>query len=242
MRPKIFKACLIVGATFVLFAQSTLAKEGLSNESEAGIAISSGNTRTQSYNLKQINAFGFGYNTVSFNGRYFRTQSGSLETARQWSLGLRFERALTERFSLFAAQTMDSNKFAGYLLRHSTDIGSKFWLVKETDLTWLAEGGYRFTRENVNTQTAFDKHYGRAYSEAEKGWTPNFSTKLWLEYLHNFAVSQDFQLNSELSASAVLSEIFSAKIALLINFDNVKNPGVAEHLDSLFTTALVAKF
>jgi putative salt-induced outer membrane protein YdiY len=49
-------------------------------------------------------------------------------------------------------------------------------------------------------------------------------------------------MNSELSISAALNNVFSMKTGYLLRYDNLPNPGAFAKTDTLLTTALVAKF
>lgn len=236
---KLILAFAFVGVVSVSNVQ---AKEGFSNESELGLVLTSGNTDTQSISAKQGNQYGWSLNTLSFAGRYLRTKTNGMENARSWSLGLRYEREIAERWSLFLGQSVESDVFAGILQRYNTDVGAKYYIVKEENMTWLSEAGYRYSVENKSKTVQTTSNYGRLYTEADRAWNESFSTKLWVEYLYNFTVTQDYQFNTELSLSAMLTQIFSVKMAYLVKYDHVPNTGVVHNTDTVFTTALVAKF
>ena len=157
-------------------------------------------------------------------------------------MGLRYERELTERFAVFVAQNMESDVFAGYIQKYSSDVGGKYHIFKTEEQKWFVEAGYRFTRENRLNGQHLNFNYGRVYTEAERQWNKSFSTKLWVECLPNFTVSEDWQINTEASITAMLNEIFSIKTAYLLRFDNQPAPGATRKTDSTFTTSLVAKF
>ncbi|MBC7692709.1 MAG: DUF481 domain-containing protein [Methylotenera sp.] len=225
----------------VLCATSALAADVFHNESEAGVVIASGNTRSQSYNFKQINTQTLNKDLIKFEGRLLKTSNRSIETARFWTLGLRYERELTPVFSLFAAETLESDRFAGYLQRYNSDLGGKYFFYKEELFTWSAEAGYRYSIENrAAGQSKF--HYLRAYTEALKGWSKSVSTKAWLEYLPNLTAGQDYKVNGEASVSAALTEIFSIKTAYLVKYEHQPAPPATERTNTWFTTALVAQF
>ncbi len=216
-------------------------EDGMKHESEAGVVITSGNTTTQSFNLKHETVSTWASNLLKGNARYLKSSTGGIETGRSWNIGLRYERALSDRFSLFLGQAIESDPFAGYLQRYNTDLGAKYGIIQEKELTWFAEGGYRFSRENRIVPPNLNNHMLRVYTEATRAWNESFSTKLWVEYLPNLTTSADWQLNSELSLSAVLTSIFSIKAGYLVKYDGLPAGG-AKTTDTLFTTALVAKY
>jgi putative salt-induced outer membrane protein len=217
----------------------------LKHESEAGIVITSGNSQTQTFNLKHQTTYTCSLNTIKAFARYLTSSSNSIESARNWGLGVRYERSLSERWSAFLGQAVESDLFAGYLQRYNTDVGGKYSIIQQKEevreLNWFVEAGYRYSRENRITPPDLNNHMLRFYTEANRVWNAAFSTKLWIEYLPNLSISADYQLNTELSLSAVLTSVFSLKTAYLLKYDGLPVTG-AKNTDAVFTTALVAKF
>lgn len=214
----------------------------ITNESEAGVAVASGNTSSKNYNVKQANAYKFDGNVLKFDARFLNSFSNGVESARYLFGALRYERDLSTDFSLFLSQGFESDKFAGYYLRHLTDVGAKYNITKTETLTWLVEAGYRYTNEKFNNGKHDYKNSLRAYSEVEKKWNPSVSTKYFVEYIPNLKSGKDYQVNTELSLSAALTDIFSIKTAYLLRYDHQPAPGTKTTTDKLLTTALVAKF
>lgn len=214
----------------------------LTNESELGIAVASGNSESKNYNFKQENKFSFGENMFKFNARYLNTYADEKESARYLLGALRYERELSNRFSVYAGQMLESDKFSGYDLRHSSDAGFKYFIKKEDTFYWTAELGYRYTNEKQVSGAHAYRNQLRTYTEMEKKWSPTVSTKYYLEYLPNLDDTKDYEINSEASISAALNNVFSIKTAYLLRYDRVPPPTAATRTDTLFTTALVAKF
>lgn len=232
---------LIVSAVCALFSAVTYA--GYTNESELGILIAKGNSDSESWNVKETAGLIWDeLNLLKFTGRYLQTKSKNVENARYWSGGLRYDRSLSERLGVFVGEIIESDKYAGYNQKYNSDIGARYSLIKETKLIWNAEIGYRYTVENQLTEVQKKLNYIRGYTEAIKNWTSDVSTKLWFEYLPNLTVASDYQMNSELSITAALNNIFSIKTGYLLRYDNLPNAGAVAKTDTLLTTALVAKF
>jgi putative salt-induced outer membrane protein YdiY len=101
---------------------------------------------------------------------------------------------------------------------------------------------FRYTIENQLSGIQEKLNYGRAYTEVTKNWTESVSTKFDFEYLPNLTIASDYQMNGELSISAALNNVFSVKSGYMLRYDNLLNPGASAKTDTLFTTALVAKF
>lgn len=217
-------------------------KKAFVNESEAGIVVATGNARSQTFNFKQLNTYEWVENLLKFEGRYLKSSSRDLDSAKYWSLGLRYERILSDRFSLFLSQAVESDIFAGYLQRYNTDVGGKYALVKSEEVRWNLEAGYRYMAEHRFTQPDQKNHFGRIFTEVSKDWTKSVTALYWLEYLANFTESKAYRINTELSLTAVLTDILSVKSAYLLKFNNVPSSVTAEKTDTLLTTSLVAKF
>ncbi len=230
-----------IAAMLVLFSSNLLAST--TNESEVGILIAKGNSDSQSFSAKE--AVGYTWeevNSLKFNGRYLQAKTNGIQNAFYWLTGLRYDRALNDRLGLFLGQILESDKYAGYNQKYNSDLGVKYAIMKELKFLWNGEVGYRYTVENQLTGTQNKMHYARAYTEAIKEWTQGVSTKLWYEYLPNFTIASDYQMNTELSVSAALNRTFSVKSGYLLRYDHLLNPGSHARTDTLFTTALVAKF
>lgn len=222
-------------------SSSLLAKT--TNESELGILVAKGNSDTQNYSAKETVGYAWEeVNSLKFNGRYLQTKTNGIENGFNWLAGLRYDRALNDRLGLFLGEILESDKYAGYNQKYNSDLGVKYAILKEPKFLWNGELGYRYTIENQLTGNQNKLHYARAYTEAIKEWTEGVSTKLWYEYLPNFTIGSDYQMNTELSVSAALNKTFSVKSGYLIRYDHLLNPGSHARTDTLFTTALVAKF
>jgi len=224
--------------SFVSFAS---ADDGWKNESQAGVVMTSGNTETTTLSFGEAASYSFTANLFKFTGAYLYQKTGTVVSAESWNLGLRYERSLSDRISAFLAETVEGNQFSGINQRYMTDLGAKAFLVKDEGFTWLGEGGYRFTKENLIVVQR-NLHYARFYTELEKKVNATVSAKYWVEYLPNFTISNDWQLNTELSLSAALSSVFSIKSAYLIRYDNQVNAVGLVPTDRTLTTSLVAKF
>jgi putative salt-induced outer membrane protein len=213
------------------------------DSSEAGVVVTSGNSKTMSYNLKSSTQYLFDLNTLQLDGSYLQSRNKGVTSAQSWLIGLRFERALSNQWSAFLGQSLEGDRFSGFFQRYNTDLGAKYFLYKlDKDILWFAEAGYRFSRENSTNGTSKNAQKARLYSEAEKFWSKSTSTKLWVEYIPNFTVSQAWLLNGEASVSSALDSTFAVKSAYLVKYNN--NPASSGVLktDTVFTTSLVAKF
>lgn len=218
--------------------------DGTYNESEAGIVITGGNTQTQTLNLKHSTEWIQAHNTYKAYGNFLRSSNFGVEQARLWTLGLRYERGLTDDFSLIIGQLAESNFFQNILQRYATDVGGKYVWKSLEHFKWFSELGYRFTRENYRGGSIDFQNLSflRLYNEFEYLFSKSVTTKWWFEVLPNITNSKGYQFNTELSLAAALSDVFSVKSAYLIRYYNAPPEGTLFKNDSAFTTALVAKF
>ena len=211
------------------------------NESSAGVVVTSGNAQTSSISLKQKSEYDWNGNVLKAFGDFLTASNKGVESAYNWDLGLRYERELSDRFSVFLGERVDSDKYQNLLQRYSTDIGGKYSFIKDETWNWLSEAGYRFSRENY--PYGFKNfNFLRFYNELERHFSKTVSAKWWIEYLPNITLWQAYQLNTELSLSAVLTDIFSIKSGYLIRYYNAPPTGTVYKTDTAFTTAIVAKF
>lgn len=240
MRP-ITKTVLASFLAVLSLVTSANAEDGWKNESQVGVVTTSGNTETTTLSAAQSTKYEFTKNVFSITGSYLYQKSGAVISAKAWSLGVRYERELTERFSLFAAEMVQGDRFKDLRQSYNTDLGAKYSFMKTDTLTWFGEGGYRFTRQNTS-KAQLNLHFARLYTEIEKKWNESVSSKYWIEVLPNFTDSADWQANTELSLSAALSSLFSVKTGYLLKFDHLPNAVGLKPADKVFTTSLVAKF
>jgi len=230
----------LVAVVFLLL--SFLAHAQLTNESELGIASANGNTRTQTFSAKQLNDYKWDKNVFSFKARYLNAEANGVESARYFMGGLRYEKQVSNHFGLFVGETLEKDKFAGIEKRLITDVGGKYRFIESEKTKLFSELGYRYMHEERLDETFVFSNYGRFYTEWENKWNTSFSTKYWVEFLPNISEDKDWQLNTELSLSAVMNSIFSLKSGVLLRYDHFPAPGIVYKTDTLFTTALVAKF
>ena len=213
------------------------------NNTEAGISVVNGNTKTESYNVKQSNYYSWGKNSVGAKGGFLESKNLGVLSAKKWDFSFRYERTLSKMVALFIAQGLESDRFAGYMQRYNTDLGGKFFLYQvEKEWSWITELGPRYSHQNSMGGMVLIRKGARLYSELVHDWNVGTRSELWLEYLPNFTDTRDWMLNGELSISAALTNIFSVKSAYLVKFHTMPSAPATFKTDSTFTTNFVAKF
>lgn len=231
---------IIILMLLVLICPTAFAQ--LTNESELGIASANGNTKTQTFTFKQLNDYKIRSDVFSFKGRWLNAKANGVETARYLLLGLRYEKQVSNHFGIYLGEALEKDKFAGIENRYMTDLGGRYRFIESEMTKFFSEVGYRYMHEDRLDNTKNFSNMGRVYTEWEHKWNASFSTKYWAEYLPNFTEQKDWLFNTEFSISAMLNSIFSLKSGILLRYDHFPAPGINYKTDTLFSTALVAKF
>ncbi|HRK01758.1 MAG TPA: DUF481 domain-containing protein, partial [Oligoflexia bacterium] len=84
----------VMGKTTYASNESKQLIDGFTNESKLGIVITTGNSKTLTFDAAQKDTYEWGHNKLGFLGTYLRSTSKGIESARRWSLGLRYDRAI----------------------------------------------------------------------------------------------------------------------------------------------------
>ena len=213
----------------------------VSNESEGSVVVVGGNSVSQSYAAKQASAYEHNAHKCGLKGHYLMAKAGSLVSAENWDVGLRYDYAFRADFGAFAGETVSGDRFRNIHLQYDSDIGLKYTLWKATEKSYgLAELGYRLTRYDYITTDDITTHFARAYFEVSAEINEKVSGKFWVEYLPSLQRSSKYLVNFEPSLNVVLTQIFSLKTGLLGNYDS--QPKAPKKFDYTYTLALIAKY
>lgn len=222
-------------------AQDAAPASPWSHESEASIIQVDGTSQSESYAAKQKTTYKDAPNVYSISGRYLQSKANGVESARAWDSFFRYERELSELWSVFAQYGAESDIYSGYVQRDSADLGGKYYVIKTDPEKLFAELGYRYMHtRTVDHESKYDS-LGRLYVEWSKKASDTVSFKFWVEYLPNFTRNRAYLINGEPSVQVMLNSILSLKVAYLVKYQN-EPPDAAKHTDRTLTTSLVAKF
>lgn len=225
------------------FVVSASALENLHNETEVGAIVVTGNASTKTLNVRQRTDFAWGEkHDIRFEGQYLNGHTGPIETVRRWLLGLRYGHRLDERKSVFVGQNVESDVFAGIDRQYNTDVGLRYLIGQTEAMEWHAEAGYRFQSEEPTVGSTSHDHLARLYTELNYRYSEFVLAKTDFEYLPNFSDSDDYDLIGEVALYTALSSILSFKTGYEVRYRSVLAGAARERTDTLFTTALVAKF
>ena len=213
------------------------------NESEASIVVTGGNSQLETYSSKTSNKYTQEANLYTINGSYVYGESSDVRSNEAWDVLARYDRTLSEHFTLFIAELVESNRFAGFRRRYNSDLGAKYTFLKTEKNTSFIELGYRYSVEKKSNRNLEDDkdHKARIYVESAQKLSESANAKLWVEYLPNFTESKDYLISTEASMSMALDKTFSIKLAYKWTMDNLPAPGTSKY-DYIYTTSLLANF
>ena len=244
-----FLFCSLISQTFAQDSTTSWAHESEFGLTSTKSAQASSND-TDIYYAKHKTNLTSGKKNITAQGNYYYGKQGNELTARSWMTSLKWDRSLSEKFSIFVAETLEGNRFMGYVLRSSTDLGGKYFFMTKEDAKdldyFFVEAGYRLSYDdltnnpnNVNSTS----NQARAYTEYSKAWNAVFSTKLWIEYIKTLGNDNRNMYNSELSALAKMSDILTMKAAYLVKFDDsLKDKNFERNTDRTILVALIANY
>jgi putative salt-induced outer membrane protein len=231
------------------------AQAQLTNESELGMVIVGGNAETQTTNLKHQSMYKQDANQYGFKARYTKaenTVNGEKQLAAQnWATGLRYDRALAEKFGAFVSYDIESDRFAGYLQRDQAGIGLTRTVYDTEEFKWSGEVGYtHLTQDFANSDEVGRVSGAKVATKASGKVKEGITAALTFDYSYFFDdmlkseqdQGQNYFFNAEPSLAILLNNMFSLKLAYLIKYQNQLPAGVEERTDTTYSTTLVAKF
>ena len=83
-------------ALLFLCSIPAFAEGKLSDESQAGVVITNGNSHTQNYSVASITRYAWEKNTLELKGNYLRAVTSGELNSLNWLVSLRYERSLKD--------------------------------------------------------------------------------------------------------------------------------------------------
>lgn len=221
---------------------STMAFAKLTHESEISTVATGGNSNVETYLFKTLNSYVVDIRTYRIGGHYTYGEADNNVSARDWDGFGRYEQMITSRSAFTVGELVEGYRFQGIKARYNTDLGYKYYLIKSDAKNLFSEAGYRYTIEDRYAEDNQFENKGRLFTEYNQKVSETFQYRLWIEYVPNFTNSDDYLLTYEASATAILTSIFSLKVAYKGIYD--QEPAVVgnKNYDYTYTTSLVAKF
>ena len=179
-------------------------------------------------------------------GEFFNVIYGETdgeESTSLWKAGVRVDREITPRLSLFGLGGWERNKFAGISRRFEEALGLAYKVLTGEKSFLDFEAGVSLNQQRSTLAGVAENNFvaGRAaglyrYTFSESA----FLTQL-VEFLPNLEESDDYRLNTETALVAALSKQIALKLGYVVRYDNLPEPGFKE-TDRLFTSGIQVNF
>lgn len=222
-----------------------VAEDGWKGSGELGLALTRGNSETESLNAK----LGLSFEDAQWKhdiGAAALRQKGEIDgadelqlTANRYELSGSSAYKLSERAYLIGSLRYENDDFAPYEYQTIASIGAGWYAVKNDTTQWLFEGGpgYRRYKEVATGQTD-----GEAVFRGRMAYNHAFNEQTSFENILLVEAGSDNTFAQNDSGVVVK---MNAKLALKAGLQFRHNSDVAPGLkktDSLFTTNLVYSF
>ncbi|WII71340.1 DUF481 domain-containing protein [Bdellovibrio sp. 22V] len=240
------RAAFILG---LLLSSSAFAQEIIPTETrpfaaelEGGIIHIRGNAEVENYSVRGVASYLQEKNRYSLYGRYIQSQDDGVESSRNWSTGLRYDFELTNRWGIFAGYKYEGDRFAGFFQRDSTDIGLRYYFIRNDDTSWAGEVGYRYSHVFYILEPSSYDSLVRLYTAyLQNTENRNVAWGIWLEYLPIVSSDTNWQANGEAFVTMMFNQVFALKISYLAMFQDSPAETV-ERMEKTFQTTLLARF
>ena len=208
---------------------------------DLGYVQTSGNTQVTTMNL--------GEKFTQQRGRWLVQQGFAMVYGKQRDsvstnslrTSLRGDYKIDKIFALFIGTGFDRDKFAGIARRFEEQLGVQARILASGSDTVRVEGGGSFTQQ-VGTD-GMQRNFPSA--RAAGTWRHDFTKTAYfqqnVEFVPNLKETEDWRVNSESSVVAPLSARIGLKLADVVRFDNLPEPGFTD-TDKLFTTGIQITF
>ncbi len=242
-----FAALTLLSGTWVFAEEVPSSSNPWSHESEASVVQTSGNVQAETFSAKQKTTYKWDLNALTVSGRYLEAKNGNTAIAKQWGASGRYERTLSKNWSAFGQHTAESDYFAGFVQRDTTDAGAKVVLKKNDTEALSTEFGFAYIENTTfpNLETKFSPAARFRFDYSRK-LNETVTAALWAEYIPTFgddknsSGERNYFINYEPSLNVMMNKVLSLKVSYLVRFQYV-TPQPRQQ-DNTFTTALVAKF
>jgi putative salt-induced outer membrane protein len=209
----------------------------------AGLALTTGNTDTSSFNL----GFSMAYDPKTHSlfkadAFYLRSANDGVATTDKAAATLRYEYKLTERFYAFAQLGYQRDRFKNVTYLLTPMLGAGYFVMKEKnlELTVDASIGGAFEKDSgfdAASSGAFSLGQGFVWKISPTTTFTEKATGLW-KTNH----TSDCFYHFELGLAASLVKNFELKIAYLVDYKNQPNPPTLKKADTALIAAIVYKF
>jgi putative salt-induced outer membrane protein YdiY len=209
----------------------------------AGLAVTSGNTDTSSFNL--------GFNLVydpkthglfKAEALYLRSTNDGETTTDKANANLRYEYRLSDRIYAFlqAGYLRDRFKNVTYLLTPMA--GGGYYFIRQTNLELTADVsiGGAFEKDSgyaAESSGAYSVGQGFLWNISPRATLTEKATGLW-----KTSATSDSFYHFEIGLASTLTKAFELKVAYLVDYKNRPNPPTLKKTDTALIASILYKF
>jgi len=238
-------------------AKDAAAKEESELQLSAGGLFASGNSRSTAMTGAGVLRLRRADNQYSANfaANYARAAASAdepMETSVSNIQGrVRYDRYLSDKVSLFVAETGRRDRFQGLVLRLNFDPGVAYYFFDYENHRLVGELGYDFqydvrrddtiaesAAQGINVDKTEVEHSGRAFAGYENKLNQAVSFTTGLEYIQSITAGERWRLNWDIGLTSSIAESFSLAGTFSLRYDNSPLPGI-EKTDTITALSLV---
>lgn len=170
-----------------------------------------------------------------------RSEEDGVTNAERYTAGARAERALSERWLVFAGLSGEKDEFAGYELRGIVETGVTYTALAGPSHHLELDAGLTWTREDL--VEGDDQDFLGALLGLDYEWKLSDTASLTesLRFFPNFDEGDAWRLTSDTALKASVNEWLAVKLGYLVRYENEPVPGF-EDTDTTTTASLVVSF
>lgn len=235
-----FLGVLTIGFTAVsVMAQTadTTKKSPIKFTGDVGLVNAAGNSDVTTLNVGDEVDYASGPWKAAQTFSVVYGKNEGVVNASLWRATLRGDRALSDRWSIYALTAFDRNTFAGFDRRFEEGAGAAVQLVRQPRDQLSAEAGISIVQQHSITGLNDNFPSARIAALYQHNFTKLAFFKQAAELLPDLKTSENLRVNTESDVVAPLSQHISLKLSYVIRFDNLPEPGFKK-TDRLLTSGI----
>ncbi len=236
---------------------ATLSAGGISSNGNSNMLAMTGKGSLET----RFNNNGLGFSFLANYGESAAAPGSQklIESTENGQIKLRYDRYLSDRFSLFLQDTLFHDKFEGVDFRNNVDPGVKYLIVRETATSFWAELGYDFQFQSNNV--SYIQAQGammtppvavtvgktetlnsvRAYLGVRQAFSKEVTLSSGLELLQGFTNNEDTLVNFDVLFAAKIAGGFALGVGDTLRYDRLPLPGI-KTVDNSLTVNLIFSY
>lgn len=255
---------LVVASSFALAADVDTAKDDkLVTHTELGYIQTSGNTKTQTFNLDAEVKKGWGRHigNFMFDGQY--ASNDDVETKNKFVTELTYDYEFTNRFAFNYIAGYRQDKFSGFEYQAYTGPGAKYKAIVADAHNLTVDGNVMYSLDRYDAvyvdssgapveypdtggtlqDPAYDDDYASYRLKGVYTWQmlENLKFDQEVSFRGSFETAEKYFVFSKTAFSSKISDIFSAGISYKVDYTNQPADG-KEKTDTTFTANLIMDY